>query len=64
MKLTKLLTATLALCLTGNAVAQSEIYPQHFDLAALLLMNFMRFSVTSCSVLLSISREEVPYCQM
>ena len=39
MKLTKLLTATLALCLTGNAVAQSEIYPQHFDLAEVTLLD-------------------------
>ncbi|MBO4673190.1 MAG: glycoside hydrolase family 127 protein [Bacteroidaceae bacterium] len=39
MKHQKLLTAALALCLTGNAAAQSEIYPQHFNLEEVKLLD-------------------------
>ena len=35
MKPKHLLTTALALCLSGSAIAQSEIYPQHFNLKGL-----------------------------
>ncbi|MDO5481799.1 MAG: glycoside hydrolase family 127 protein [Bacteroidaceae bacterium] len=39
MKKLKLFTTALALALAGNAAAQSEIYPQHFDLNEVTLLD-------------------------
>ncbi len=39
MKPKHLLTAAIALCLSGSAMAQSEIYPQHFDLNEVTLLD-------------------------